>query len=293
MHLSIYLSVLEINFLQKGLGQSSNSHGHLSQKPPSHNSLSGVLDAADTLKPSSIDSENKEPLEAVHHPQHGSGFSRGLALPKSVSAAGSSSTEFKTSERHQTLRTPPGFPVVQSHVSQDGEENVTHANRDTLTGKTPFSGISTSFPKLSLLNDQLNGSTLLQSELEMGLSNAHLQNMQQQYSISRADKYASPHIGFSGENGVAPDVNYINFDRQLNLPRRTSSSVNLGSLANSSEFSVLQDPKIKYEGDKLPYAFSLLSVFCPIELFLTVDSFLKLKSAKCAFYSFRFTSKWL
>ncbi|KAL3523488.1 hypothetical protein ACH5RR_016322 [Cinchona calisaya] len=230
------------DIVQEVSGQPATSPGHLSHPACSLGDIMATTNISDT---SSIELKNKaESFEALLPGQLSPHLSRGPDSPSAYAAKVGAS-----------LTSPPGFPVAGSRICLDQKKKIMDSkSHDLSSHDTQISDILASFPGVS--DNKVSEAAVLQSLKQMALSNGRKQNVQQKFiDKSRADKLvtATNYNEFLRENKHVPHVDYhnLNLDRQANLPRRTSSLVNLQSLLNHSEFAMMEDPNIQYQGSHL------------------------------------------
>ncbi|KAL3520749.1 hypothetical protein ACH5RR_018898 [Cinchona calisaya] len=227
------------DIVQEGRGQPATSPSRLS-RPASHNSLGDILDTTSMSDTPSGELQIKaEIFESMHPGQLSPGLSWGLVQPSAY-----------PSKMGASLTSPPGFPAVGSRVSLDDKRNIIESK----SHETETSNILASLPGLTF--NKVREDALLRSPNQMALSSGHKQNMQPHFvDKSRANKLvpATSYNEFVGENRYVPPIENHNFnwDRQVNLPRRAFSLVNLQSLVNASEFAMLEDPNLQYQGSHL------------------------------------------
>lgn len=238
--------------LQEKRGQPASSRGRLSS-PEIHNSFGDTTAITSISDTSSIELQSKaEAFESSLPGQLSPRLCRGPVSPSAYVPTVVAS-----------LTSPPGFPVVGGQVSLHQKKKITDSkSQELLSHDTEISDTSATFPGLSV--KQVSEGAVLRSLTQMALSKGHKQNMQPQFiDKSRADKLvtATNYNEFLRGNRYVSHVDYqnFNFDRQMNFPRRASSLVNLQSLVNPTEFAMLEDAKIQYQGDNL---FNMVFLSC-------------------------------
>ncbi|XP_027111512.2 pumilio homolog 4 [Coffea arabica] len=227
------------DIVQEGCGQPATSSGRLSRSA-SRNSVGDILDSrtiSDTY--SGVLQNRAESFDSMHRGQLTAGLSRDLGHPSAYPCTTGAS-----------LTSPPGFPAVGSRVSLDAKKNIRDPkSQDLSSHDTEIYHILASFPGLTV------NKVSEDAPLSSPTPNCHQLNMQQHFiDKSRAEKLipATNHNEFSRGKMVSQlDYGNFNLDRQVNLPRRASSLVNLQSLVNSSEFTMLDNPNLQYPGSHL------------------------------------------
>lgn len=227
------------DIVQEGCAQPATSSGRLSRSA-SRNSVGDILDSRTISDTSSGVLQNRaESFDSLHRGQLTPGLSRDLGHPSAYPCTTGPS-----------LTSPPGFPAVGSRVSLDAKKNIRDPiSQDLSSHDTEISHILASFPGLTV--NKVSEDASLSSPTQ----NCHKLNMQQYFiDKSRADKLfpSTNHNEFSRGKMISQlDYGNFNLDRQVNLPRRASSLVNLQSLVNPSEFTMLDNPNLQYPDSHL------------------------------------------
>ncbi|GMI86260.1 pumilio 4 [Hibiscus trionum] len=244
------------DILQDGLDRPASFKGHLA-RPASLNTFSDMLDAASIADPSpagfSNGAESMEGLPAGAHLQsHGKTSSHSFA-----SAVGSSLSRSTTPEQHLVGRSPvSGLPPVGSKVSHIEKKNIILSNASN--------GHSSAVPELAATLSRLNLSKTrhadenihmrshLQADLgnqlnfPLNMPNGHSHSGQQQlFDKSSAEKlsFSPNYIDLAREKGITTN---INLNREVRIPKRTSSSADLYSEVHPSGFGSLEGSNVAH-----------------------------------------------
>lgn len=258
-----------VDILQEGLDRPAYLSGHLS-RPASRNAFGDIVDTRVISDPQSAELSNGlEPIESLHPGASASVLGGGQSLGSAVShsfpsAVGSSLSRSSTPE--MVGKSPgSGLPPVGSRVSQIEMKNIARSNAQNghSSGMTELADVAAGLSGLSLSkNRHVEDDNHVQSQLHLELDkqpdflfnmpNGHYHNLQQQLiDQSKAEKLTTNtnYIDFARKNGIVADRNFsnMNFDGQVNFPKRTSSSADLYSKGNSSGFGSLEEFNVHYQ----------------------------------------------
>ncbi|CAA3031637.1 pumilio homolog 4-like isoform X2 [Olea europaea var. sylvestris] len=255
-----------VGMSQEGLGQHVSSSGHLS-RPAKHDSIAAVLDSMGISSTHLAQIRNRaKSIEAMHSENAFTVFSStqnlGLALPNSfASSVGSSLSRSRTPESHLAGRsTSPRLVNVGNGVRFT--DKITSSASDTLnvssTGINEIADIAASLSGLGMLKGQhLIQENILNSSLQMGISNGHRENQHRQYfekstieKLENAIAYAD--LSRDNESMRGFNISNSHLDGQVNFPTRASSFSNLQSQLNPSEYANKEDLNIQIQGHNSP-----------------------------------------
>ncbi|KAE8661585.1 thioredoxin-like 3-2 [Hibiscus syriacus] len=257
------IGVRRMNFgdiLQDGLDRPASFSGHLSQ-PVIHNTFSEMLDAASIADPSppgySNGAESMEGLPAGAHLQsHGKTTSNSFA-----SAVGSSFSRSTTPEQRLAGRSlVSGLPPVGSKVSHIEKKNIIESNAQNGPSAVPdlaatLTGLNLSKSRHGHVDENSHLRSCLQADLgiqlnsPLNMSNGLNHSVQQQFiGKSSAEKlsFSPNYIDLKREKGIVPNiiVSEFNYNGEVRIPKRTSSSADLYSKVHPSGFGSLEGSNV-------------------------------------------------
>ncbi|KAI3470487.1 hypothetical protein Pfo_027150 [Paulownia fortunei] len=231
------------DILQEGPGQPVKSH--LSH-PASQNSVADVLESMGISNSDVVKLRNNaESFDAMLPEKTFTGLSTtqniGSANPSSYASCMGSSLTSTMAEL--VGRSPsPGLVTLGNgvHLADNLNSVKLDARNFPSSGIFEIADIAASLSGLSMSRGQLHTENISKSSLQMGIPTGHKQNQQQHYGDnSRAENLVN-------------NLNYVNSTRTNGYPRRTSSTTNLQSQYNPSDFARLEDLKTQCRSNNFP-----------------------------------------